>query len=68
VLILIESGKLYTFGFGYRGRLGYPTHLSEDHIELESPITPTLVRDLEDRIVHSIGCGGAHSLVIYNDK
>eukprot|EP01114_Cavostelium_apophysatum_P023701 TRINITY_DN9013_c0_g1_i1.p1 TRINITY_DN9013_c0_g1~~TRINITY_DN9013_c0_g1_i1.p1 ORF type:complete len:439 (-),score=51.20 TRINITY_DN9013_c0_g1_i1:51-1367(-) len=62
--LVTEDGELFTWGFGYAGRLGYDTTPHENRDDLESPITPTKVVDLSSRFANSIACGGAHSLVV----
>lgn len=55
-----DKGELYTWGFSYKGRLGFGD-LEED---IRHPLIPTLVESLTGRVIKSVACGGAHTLII----
>ncbi|PRP87030.1 putative uvb-resistance protein uvr8 [Planoprotostelium fungivorum] len=57
--LITERGDLYTWGCGYRGRLGIGQVDDEEY-----PINPVRVSTLSSQRVHQVACGGSHTLVI----
>jgi len=61
--IVSDHGNLYTWGCGYRGRLGVGEVDDEYY-----PTTPIKVEGLRGKNVVSVSCGGSHTLVIATPK
>jgi len=58
--LVTDNGELYTWGFGYRGRLGF----GELDSDSNNPLVPTLVEAFRGKYVSKVACGGAHTLVV----
>ena len=58
-LVVTKEGKLYSFGYNYRGQLGHGTNVSES--------VPRLVKSLQSRKVTLATCSYYHSLVLCSD-
>eukprot|EP01117_Protostelium_nocturnum_P020707 TRINITY_DN9462_c0_g1_i1.p1 TRINITY_DN9462_c0_g1~~TRINITY_DN9462_c0_g1_i1.p1 ORF type:complete len:419 (-),score=71.20 TRINITY_DN9462_c0_g1_i1:47-1303(-) len=61
--LLTDQHNLYTWGCGYRGRLGIGAVNDEDY-----PQEPTLVEAFKGKKVLNVSCGGSHTLVIVKSK
>jgi len=57
---ITDNGNLYSWGFGYKGRLGYGSLACDQR----HPLAPILVPYFDNQKVISVACGGAHTLVI----
>jgi len=55
---------LYTWGFGYRGRLGF----GELDSDSNNPLIPTFVEAFRGKYVSKVACGGAHTIVVVLKK
>lgn len=57
-----DEGKVYVFGFGYKGRLGNQSNLEDD---TNNPVNPVPIEFFEKEFQVTNGAaGGAHSLII----
>jgi len=64
--IITNEGKVYVFGFGYKGRLGNQSNLEDD---TNNPVNPVPIEFFEKEFQVTNGAaGGAHSLIIANPK
>jgi RCC1 and BTB domain-containing protein len=54
-MIVTEDGKLYSFGYNYRGQLGHGTTVSE--------LVPRPVKGLEGKRVRLVSCSYYHTVV-----
>jgi len=61
--LITDQGSLYTWGCGFRGRLGIGEVDDEYY-----PNTPVKVEALRGKNVVSVACGGSHTLVIATPK
>jgi len=64
---LTNKGELYTWGFGYRGRLGHGNEVDFDNEQFQNPKVPLLVGHFKNQFVLNMACGGAHTLAIVLD-
>lgn len=52
---ITQDGTLYTFGSGYKGKLG--------HGNTEDCLKPTVVQTIPEKVIE-VSCGGIHTAVI----
>jgi len=62
--VLSEGGEVFSWGFAYKGRLGFG-NLDEDS---KHPLSPNKVTALTDKIVHNVACGGSHTIFIASPR
>jgi len=55
-MVVTEDGKLYSFGYNYRGQLGHGTTVSE--------LVPRPVRGLDNKRVKNLSCSYYHTVVL----